>query len=49
VVDDLDGAIKKLKTKNANFRNELVVGVGGDQILLEDPSGNLIELFQYKR
>jgi catechol 2,3-dioxygenase-like lactoylglutathione lyase family enzyme len=49
VVDDLEGMIKKLKAKNANFRNELVVGVGGNQILLEDPSGNLVELFEYKR
>lgn len=48
-VDDLEETIKKLKAKNGKFRNELVVGVGGNQILLEDPSGNLIELFQYKR
>jgi len=38
-----------MKGKNAKFRNELVVGVGGNQILLEDPSGNLIELFEPKR
>lgn len=49
VVDDLEKTIAGLKGKKAKFRNELVVGVGGNQILLEDPSGNLIELFEYKR
>jgi len=49
VVDDLAGTIADLKGKKAKFRNELVVGVGGNQILLEDPSGNLVELFEYKR
>lgn len=48
-VDDLEKTINELKSKKAKFRNELVIGVGGNQILLEDPSGNLIELFQYKR
>ena len=46
MVDDLDEMIKDLKNKGASFRNEVVTGVGGKQILLEDPSGNLIELFQ---
>ena len=45
-VDNLEEVISRLKTKNAHFRNELVVGIGGNQILLEDPSGNLIELFE---
>jgi catechol 2,3-dioxygenase-like lactoylglutathione lyase family enzyme len=49
IVDDLEKTIAGLKEKKAKFRNELVVGVGGNQILLEDPSGNLIELFEYKR
>lgn len=49
VVDDLGKTITELKGKNAKFRNELVQGIGGSQILLEDPSGNLIELFEYKR
>jgi catechol 2,3-dioxygenase-like lactoylglutathione lyase family enzyme len=48
VVDDLEKTIAELKDKKASFRNELVVGVGGNQILLEDPSGNLVELFEYK-
>jgi catechol 2,3-dioxygenase-like lactoylglutathione lyase family enzyme len=46
MVENLEMAVKDLKNKGAKFRNEIVVGVGGNQILLEDPSGNLIELFQ---
>ena len=49
VVDDLERTVAELNRKNAKFRNELVHGVGGNQILLEDPSGNLIELFEYKQ
>jgi predicted enzyme related to lactoylglutathione lyase len=47
-VDDLESLIKKLKSKGANFRNELVSAPAGDQILVSDPSGNLIELFESK-
>jgi len=46
-VDDLDSTVDKLKKAGCRFRNEIVTGVGGKQILLQDPSGNLIELFQY--
>jgi catechol 2,3-dioxygenase-like lactoylglutathione lyase family enzyme len=46
VVEDLDALVGKLKAGNARFRNEIVQGTGGKQILLEDPSGNLVELFQ---
>jgi catechol 2,3-dioxygenase-like lactoylglutathione lyase family enzyme len=45
-VSDLEAEVKKLKGRNAKFRNEIVVGIGGKQILLQDPSGNLIELFE---
>jgi len=45
-VEDLKATISSLKAKGAQFRNELVKGYGGDQILLLDPSGNVIELFQ---
>ena len=45
-VSDLGKTVEILKNKGAGFRNEIVHGVGGDQILLQDPSGNLIELFQ---
>jgi predicted enzyme related to lactoylglutathione lyase len=46
-VDDLDSTITKLREAGCTFRNKLVTGVGGRQILLENPSGNPIELFQY--
>ncbi len=46
VVDDLDGTIAGLKAANCRFRSDVVQGTGGKQILLEDPSGNLVELFQ---
>ena len=45
-VDDLAATVDKLRGEGANFRNDIVTGIGGKQILLEDPSGNLIELFQ---
>jgi catechol 2,3-dioxygenase-like lactoylglutathione lyase family enzyme len=43
---DIEAAVKDLQQKKVKFRNEIVNGVGGRQVLLEDPSGNLIELFQ---
>ena len=45
-VDDLEATVEKLKSAGAQFRNEIVTGNGGKQILIEDPSGNPIELFQ---
>jgi catechol 2,3-dioxygenase-like lactoylglutathione lyase family enzyme len=45
-VDDLDATVDKLKAAGARLRNEIVTGSGGRQILVEDPSGNPIELFQ---
>jgi catechol 2,3-dioxygenase-like lactoylglutathione lyase family enzyme len=45
-VDDLEGMVTRLRKTGATFRNDIVTGVGGKQILLEDPSGNPIELFQ---
>lgn len=45
-VDDLAAMIAKLRAAGAHFRNEMVTGVGGKQIILEDPSGNPIELFE---
>ena len=45
-VDDLESTVEKLRKAKARFRNDIVVGIGGKQILLQDPSGNLIELFQ---
>lgn len=46
VVSDLDATIDGLRQEGAAFRGDLVEGRGGRQILLEDPSGNLIELFE---
>jgi catechol 2,3-dioxygenase-like lactoylglutathione lyase family enzyme len=45
-VDNLEATVEKLKSKGGRFRNETVTGNGGKQILVEDPSGNPIELFQ---
>lgn len=46
VVDDLDAEITRLRDADLSFRGDLVSGPGGRQILLADPAGNLIELFQ---
>ena len=46
VVDDLDDTVAPLRDAGLRFRSELVTGPGGRQILLADPDGNLIELFQ---
>lgn len=48
-VEDLDSAHSTLKNQGATFRNKIVEGKGGKQVLLEDPSGNLIELFESTR
>jgi catechol 2,3-dioxygenase-like lactoylglutathione lyase family enzyme len=46
VVEDLEAEVKRLRKAGLHFRNEILSGKGGLQILLIDPSGNLIELFQ---
>ncbi|MFB9807113.1 VOC family protein [Haladaptatus pallidirubidus] len=38
--------VERLKDQEASFRNEIVAGKGGKQILLEDPAGNVVELFE---
>ena len=45
-VEDLSATVQKLKGSGCRFRNEIVAGKGGKQLLLEDPSGNCIELFE---
>ena len=45
-VDDLESEVKQLRKAGLKFRNEIVKGPGGSQILLDDPSGNPVELFQ---
>ncbi|MGI5152819.1 VOC family protein [Plantactinospora sp. CA-294935] len=49
VVDDLAAEIDRLRDAGVSFRSELVSGPGGRQILLADPAGNLVELFQPAR
>jgi catechol 2,3-dioxygenase-like lactoylglutathione lyase family enzyme len=48
-VDDLESTVASLRDAGAHFRNEIVTGVGGKQILVDDPSGNPVELFEPTR
>jgi catechol 2,3-dioxygenase-like lactoylglutathione lyase family enzyme len=45
-VGDIEAVVARLRENGARFRNDIVVGVGGKQILVEDPAGNPIELFE---
>jgi catechol 2,3-dioxygenase-like lactoylglutathione lyase family enzyme len=45
-VEDIEDTVARLRDAGARFRNDIVEGVGGKQILVEDPSGNPVELFQ---
>ena len=45
-VTDLSNVVDRLRRSGAHFRNDIVTGVGGKQILLDDPSGNPVELFE---
>jgi catechol 2,3-dioxygenase-like lactoylglutathione lyase family enzyme len=46
IVDDLPREVARLRAAGVQFRNDIVTGPGGSQVLLIDPSGNLVELFQ---
>ena len=46
IVADLAAEVQRLRAAGVHFRNDIVTGPGGSQILLEDPSGNVVELFQ---
>jgi predicted enzyme related to lactoylglutathione lyase len=46
IVDDLAAEVERLRAAGVQLRNEIVSGPGGAQVLLVDPSGNLVELFQ---
>jgi catechol 2,3-dioxygenase-like lactoylglutathione lyase family enzyme len=48
-VDDLAREVERLRAADLRFRNDIISGPGGSQILLEDPSGNVVELFQPAR
>ena len=46
IVSDIHGEVARLRSEGVSFRNEVVSGPGGLQVLLQDPSGNVVELFQ---
>ena len=46
IVDDIEAEVERLRAAGLTFRNDIVTGPGGQQILLDDPAGNPIELFQ---
>jgi catechol 2,3-dioxygenase-like lactoylglutathione lyase family enzyme len=47
-IGDLDATVQRLRNAGTHFRNDIIDGVGGRQVLIEDPSGNPIELFEPK-
>jgi catechol 2,3-dioxygenase-like lactoylglutathione lyase family enzyme len=47
-VDDLEATVARLRAEGVTFRNEIVKGPGGKQVLLEDPDGNPVELFELR-
>ena len=49
VVDDLQREVERLRRAGVPLRSDVIVGVGGNQVLLEDPSGNPVELFEFKK
>jgi catechol 2,3-dioxygenase-like lactoylglutathione lyase family enzyme len=49
IVDDLATEVARLRAAGVRFRNDIVTGPGGSQILLDDPSGNPVELFESRR
>ena len=46
IVDDLESEVTRLRNAGVRFRNDILSGPGGSQVLLQDPAGNLVELFQ---
>ena len=46
IVDDIEAEVARLRAAGVRFRNDIITGPGGKQIVLDDPSGNPIELFQ---
>src|SRR6266516_2541775 len=49
IVDDISAEVTRLSAAGVEFRNDIVTGPGGSQVLLKDPAGNLVELFQPAR
>ncbi len=48
-VSNLDSMVAELRKKGAHFRTDIIYGIGGNQVLVEDPSGNPVELFEPKQ
>lgn len=48
-VDDVDAEAERLRAAGVTFRSDVIRGIGGDQLMVEDPSGNPVELFASKR
>ena len=46
IVEDIEGEAERLRGRGVKFRNAVLSGPGGSQVLVEDPSGNVIEVFQ---
>ena len=46
IVEDIEAEVVRLRANGVRFRNDIVSGPGGKQILADDPSGNVVELFQ---
>ena len=49
VLDDLEREVERLRRAGVPLRSDIIVGVGGKQVLVDDPSGNPVELFEYKK
>jgi catechol 2,3-dioxygenase-like lactoylglutathione lyase family enzyme len=49
IVEDIEAEIDRLKGEGVSFRNDVVTGPGGSQVLVQDPAGNLVELFEPAR
>lgn len=49
IVDDLEREVNRLRGAGVALRSDVIVGVGGKQVLVDDPSGNPVELFEYKK
>jgi len=49
IVDDIEAEVARLRDAGARFRNDVLTGPGGQQVLLQDPAGNVVELFQPAR
>ncbi|HET6908833.1 MAG TPA: VOC family protein [Mycobacteriales bacterium] len=48
-IEDIESTVDYLRAAGASFRNDIVNGMGGKQVLVDDPSGNCVELFEAKR